>query len=221
MVNGHQVSDEERVVRDSTEAAAGAVREMAAPPPDHVSLSNGVVLKLKPVSGLLIRRAASQIAAPKPPMWHNADRDRDEPNPNDPDYLNALAQHEEAVGMAAMNVMFIVGTKPQMPLPDGITAIDSDDWIEELAFLDIVVQKEGPGRYLDWLKYVVLGDMRDLVKTAVAVGRMSGLQENDVLAALDSFRGGEERRADSNAPAADSGDGNRVQSVPAGSGAGD
>lgn len=215
------VSDSERIVRDAADAAAGAVGEMSAPPPSQIMLSNGVVLKIKPVPGLLIRRAASQVVKPTVPMWHNPDRGRDEPNPNDPDYLDALGRYDEAVSMAAMNALFIVGTKPETPFPNGVAGPDSEEWIDELKFLEIAAQTEGPGRYLDWLKYVALATTDDLINLSAAVGRVSGLQETDVITALNSFRSGEVRGTDSRPDPEDAGDGDRVQPVAAGSGAGD
>lgn len=217
------VSEAEQQIRSSTDAAVGAERENSAPAPTEYTLKNGITFKLKPVSGLLIRRAATQVIKPEVPMWLNPDRGREEPNPNHPDYIHAMELYDEAIGMAAMNVLYMVGTKLVEPLPDGVEGPDSDAWIEELKFFEIEVRTEGPGRYLDWLKYVALADTEDFMGLTVAAGRLAGLQEGDVLGVLGSFRRGEARGADSGgAPAGeDAGDGDSLQPASAESGAGD
>jgi hypothetical protein len=222
VVNGNGIIPAEEVtIRQATEAASGAVREMTAPPADHVTLSNGVSFKLKAVSGLLIRRAVTQVPKPEVPMWFNEDRGRDEPNPNHPDYLAELERYDETTGMAAMNVMFLVGTKVVHPLPPDIPALEDAGWLDELNYLGIDAKTDGPGRYLDWLKYVVLSSPEDMVTLSVSLGRLCGLGEGDVTAALNSFRRGEGRGTNSGSPASDAGDGDSLQPVATGQGAGD
>lgn len=221
MTENGSVTAAEQVVRDSAEAAvAGVGMGDAAPVADRMTLTNGIVLKLKPVSGLLLRRASSQVPKPEVPMWENTEAGRMEPNPNHPDYVAALNDYTEAVGMAAMNVMFIIGTAV-LEVPEGFPTQESDTWLEALQFLDIAVKDNGPGRYLDWLKYVALADAEDLIALADAVARLSGLTENDVMSAVDSFRGREIRGADNVSDAADDRDGDRVHPAATGDGAGD
>lgn len=185
----YEQTPEETIEQAARRAAIDAVAEDMSPP-GCVTLSNGIVLKIKSVPPLLIRRALMQLRKPEPPTVFLEEKGRDEPNPNDPRYLDALDQWIEAQNTAALNVMLLCGTAVES-VPDDVPAHTSDDWIEKLAALDITVNVSNQAaRYLTWLQTVACESSEDLQLLGSAVGRSSGLMEGDVNRAVDSFRGG-------------------------------
>jgi hypothetical protein len=100
----------------------------------HV-FSTGIVGRLKAVSPSLVDTVVSRIKEPKIPVWHDPDKDRDEPNPSNPDYLAALEQFNHDRGIAAMDAMIMFGVE----LKDGLP--EDDEWVDELAILGIPVDK--------------------------------------------------------------------------------
>jgi len=118
-------------------------------------------------------------------MWHNPDKDRDEPNPNDPKYIAAKQEADRQRGIAAIDAVVMFGVELLDGVPD-------DGWLGKLRYLE----KRG---LLD-LESFDLDDPLDLeflYKRYVAVSaqdiayimRTSGVREEDVEAAIRSFRG--------------------------------
>jgi hypothetical protein len=95
-----------------------------------VTLPQGVRVKIIPVSATLIDEVVSYIEDPPIPIWHNPDKDRDEPNVNDPEYARAVEDAEHKRGIAAMDAMVLFGVELQDGLPDG------DTWVGKLKFLE-------------------------------------------------------------------------------------
>jgi hypothetical protein len=119
-------------------------------------------------------------------MWHNDEKDRDEPNPADPTYIIALTQSEHKRNTAAMDTMIMFG----VDLIDGVP--EDDKWIGKLKMM----VKRG---MLDLSGYE-LNDKDDkefLFKRYIAVGvedlglisAKSGITSKDIEKAEDSFRG--------------------------------
>ena len=92
--------------------------------------STGVRVRLRSVSATLIEEVASRIPYPDVPMWFNEAKDRDEPNPGDPKYLDAIAQVDRARGIASMDAMILFGVE----LLDGVP--EDDIWVDKLRFLE-------------------------------------------------------------------------------------
>ena len=78
---------------------------------------DGVCIRLVGVPSGTIQDAISRVRLPDVPLWHNPDKDRDEPNPSDPGYLKALEQHSQEQGRVATEAMIMFGAE-----------IDSDTW---------------------------------------------------------------------------------------------
>ena len=94
------------------------------------TLRNGVRVKVFPVSATLIDEVVSRVEDPEVPIFHNPDKDRDEPNPNDPQYLKALAKADKQRGIAAMDAMVMFGVQ----VVDGIPAPET--WLTKLQMMD-------------------------------------------------------------------------------------
>lgn len=154
--------------------------------PKEVTLPSGDRVILKPITASLVDAVTSRIKDPKPPMWHNPDKDIDEPNPSHPDYLEELREVGRLRGMAAMDAMCMFGVE----LVNGVP--EDGKWIKKLEFM----QKHG---MLDLTGYD-LNDELDrefLYKRYIAVdasvinqiSELSGISGEEVTAAEESFPG--------------------------------
>jgi hypothetical protein len=115
------------------------------------------------------------------------DKGREEENPNDPDYKQALLDVSWKRGETVIAVYLTVGTSI-ISMPDTMEPMESSNWLETLAFLGVEVPDSKRARYLAWLKFYVLSD-DDLTKLTQAVMRYSGVTlEVDVQEAQASFR---------------------------------
>lgn len=164
---------------------------------NEIILSTGIVLKLKPVPPFLVRRAATALRRPIPPQIE-LDGGRKEPNPSDPDYLRELDEYESQTLEVGMKVMMIMGTEV-LSLPEGVFPSDSDEWLTQIRAIDIEVPAEElddpTKRKYAWLRYYALASTADIVSVSEGLTKLSGLPEEEVKKAVESFRGGEGRRA--------------------------
>lgn len=156
---------------------------------DTYRASNGVLLKLKKVPRLLLTDAIRKQAPPKVPTWFNEDKGRDEENPADPAYVEALQAFNIDRGLMSVTMTLAMGTSI-IDVPAGIEPYDSETWVADLNDMGMGLDLRTPRmRYTAWLKYIALpGDeFNDVVS---AVMRYSGLiSEEDVAAAQRAFRG--------------------------------
>lgn len=154
----------------------------------------GITLKLSKISRLLVVDIAKKVVLPKPPVMFIEEKGRQEENPADPDYLEALQDAEYKRGMATIGAYLTLGTKVlTLPIDDKgnclISGPDSTEWSELLADAGMEVPEKGRARYLAWLKYYALTDteLNDLI---LAITRLSGVTaEEDVKTIKESFRG--------------------------------
>lgn len=178
--------DSAAVIEMAAEVAGSVEREHQ--PRNEVTLSNGVKLKLRPVPPLAIREAVIRVPEPPVPMVYIADREREEPNPNDPDYLAAMNMRQLDQVAAMTNVMLLLGTSP-LYVPEGMSTAEDDDWCDTMEFLGIPVHRNQPkARYLDWLRYVVLESPEDISGLTGVLAAMSGVTEQEVARAAEAFR---------------------------------
>lgn len=160
-----------------------------------VTLSTGVVVRVRPVASLIISDIARAIPEPKIPRVYIETKAREEDNPSDPGYLKALEDRETAQAMAVNDAFLLMGTEVVSSPPD-LWAVESDEWIDRLAIVGIG-KPEGPhARYLAWMKYVAAPLQTDIIALLHGVGRLSAVTEEDVQAVADGFRRSGEGRAD-------------------------
>ncbi len=179
----------------------------------EVTLPNGVKLKLHKSPPFALQQAVANLTPPKVPIWRNPGKGRDEENPNDPDYIQALAQYQGQTGQAALNALFLFGVEV-VSVPKGMQAIEDTTWSDELAFLDMAVPDDPNSRVrkLMWLKVVAIDKEEYLEDVSNKLFALQGLSEEDIAAAIDSFRGGAAGGSDNGSgPDANSGDGDNVQ----------
>ena len=95
-----------------------------------VTTKAGVRIKVSPVSTALIEEVTSRIEDPEVPMWHNEAKNRDEPNPDDPNYIRAVGLANRERGVAVMDAMCMFGVE----LVDGVPT--EDGWLKKLKFME-------------------------------------------------------------------------------------
>jgi hypothetical protein len=162
------------------------------------TLSTGVRVRLQQVSLDTLDRAMRKLAKPEVPMWFNEDKGREEPNPNDPDYLAAVAQYNVDQYRVSRDIFVLFG----MELVDGMPADDS--WLRRLRLLERLGDIDLSAFDLDdpidreflYKQHVALGapDM-PLIST------IWGVSMPEVEKAAEFFRGDALRPADSGVPA--------------------
>lgn len=156
-------------------------------------LSTGVRARMVPVAASLISEVASRVKDPPVPMCYIKEKDREEPNPDDPEYLRQLAEATAKRGTVSIETMVMFGVE----LIDGVP--EDDTWLNRLKFLE----KHGNldlGEYdLDdpmerefvYKLYIAVGS-NDIVEIA----KMSGISPEEVERASESFQSPEARTAD-------------------------
>lgn len=151
--------------------------------PKLLTLSTGIEAIIIPVGATLIEEVVASIPDPKPPMWHNPDKDRDEENPNDPAYLEELEKTQRRRAIAAMEAMLVFGMELDVPEDDG--------WIKKLRFLEKrgaidlsnIDFEDEMERDLAYKKFVAVGT-NDLI----LLGEKAGLRRQDVEQAAKQFQ---------------------------------
>jgi len=164
---------------------------------DLVTLSTGIVIRCKPVSRLIFSEMMARMPEPEPPMIFLKDKERTEANPNDPDYAEERKQWGEKLGLAGMNAMLLFGTEIAS-VPDGMDRPEDTRWLDRMRLIGIATEADSEdGRYLLWIRFYACGGDLDLLSLQRGVVRVSGnISEEDVDAAVRTFRNREERRTD-------------------------
>lgn len=154
---------------------------------EFVTLADGRRGRIVPVSSSLISSVVSSIPEPDIPEVFIEAKGRSEPNPNDPGYLRALGDYERDRGIATMDAMVMFG----LELIDGLP--EDEGWLKKLTYMDrrgildvdledFDLEDELDREFL-YKKYI-LGNAALVSK----ITRISGLTEEDIVTAEDSFR---------------------------------
>lgn len=168
-------------------------------PNEVVTLSTGVKLRVKQPSTWAVTEVIRRMEAqrPQPPMISNPDRGRDEPNEGDPDYQRALVAFNDRVLERKYDVVIATGTAIVF-IPRGVPYPNDDSWLEVMTAIgvpqpdDMTVTE----RYMRWVKYIAAPAMIDWIMLVTGLRPKAGTPEEDVAAAAITFRGDEERGAD-------------------------
>lgn len=171
--------------REST--VVQAVRGMSKNSDSLVSLSNGVVLKVRKVPNMIFLEVMHRFTPPKVPVVMNEDLGRKEENPNDPTYVDEYNRYQADLSMAIVDTMVLMGTSVYS-VPEEIDGPSDESWSRKLKILHIVPGEDEMERYLMWVKYYAAEDDTDITKIVEAVGRLSGVSEEDVAQAVGQFR---------------------------------
>lgn len=183
--------------REDSPAEASAIA--AANPQrrvDRITLENGIILRLKPVPPMVLRAASAGVKKPEVPIVLIPEKGRDEPNPNDPQYLADLQQWFANQAEALLTVALILGTAVEF-IPEGMHGADDDEWIAELreaygllagSIPPIHEERGSKARYLDWLHLYAIPSETDIHRLTRLLTSGVALTESEVQAAADSFR---------------------------------
>ena len=159
-----------------------------------LTLSTGVKARLKPVSQSIIQDALALLEEPRVPMWKNPDKDgREEPNPLDPEYLEAVEEYRQAQVRTSFDVLSFFGIELVEGLPDDDGWLKRLRMMEKLGHLDLGrfdLDDEIDREFL-YKRYVAMGNA-----DYVLIGALSGINPAEVSRAADSFRGDEGRAED-------------------------
>ena len=153
---------------------------------DVIVLSTGYTARIIPVGASLVDEVVAYIAAPKVPMFFNEDKGREEENPTDPAYVEAVAKAERERAIAVIDTLIMFGLELEEPPPaDGA-------WLKKLCFLEKRGQLDLSGYDLDdefdreflFKKYIATGtaDLMD-------IGRKAGLTQEAISQAAQNFPG--------------------------------
>lgn len=153
---------------------------------DAITLSTGVMLRTKPAPLLLIEQIANAIPIPKPPIKWSADKDRDEEDPYDPDYLDAIQQRQRTIRNRCKDAMLYFGTEI-VSVPDGFSGPEDTRWRGELSYFGVEIDERLPA--ITWLTQYAIRGANDLAVLMGSVGRKTGVMETDVAEMVGLFRG--------------------------------
>jgi hypothetical protein len=155
----------------------------------------GLKFKLRRMSRMALVEAGRKVMDPKVPVVWIEDKQRNEPNPNDPDYKEELNRAAWTRSIAIVNTCLVLGTS-LLSKPEHIESLESDEWIEQLKFIGLDVPEGKYARYAAWVRYHALND-DELTDLILQVQRFNGVvTEPDVQAAAEEFKSIETRNTD-------------------------
>ncbi len=164
----------------------------------EITLSNGIVLSLRPVPNKLIADAAASVPQPVVPRVLIEAKNVEEENPNHPDYIKALQDLPQRRSDAAFNMALSMGTNV-VYVPEGLFGPD-DDWQGPIVESFEAIGAEPPDfaatgrrRYLDWLRNYAIPTEEELVIIGRVCITSIAVTEGEVQSAVDSFRRGASR----------------------------
>jgi len=164
-----------------------------------VSLSTGVMIRVRPVANLIVADIARGFPEPKPPKVYIEEKAREDVNPNDPDYLKALNDRQTEMAMAINDAFLLMGTEI-ISVPDDVPKVEDAAWVARLAILGIKSPEDEYSRYLAWLKYIAAPLATDVIALIRGVGDLSAVSEDEVQAVADGFRREDAGRTDLSGP---------------------
>jgi hypothetical protein len=127
-----------------------------------------------------------RFVRPKPPMV-DLGKGRDEENPGDPDYADALERFLADTANAATDVALLRGTEIEH-IPEDVPGPDSKAFREEMELLGLPMLDSSRARYLYWVKSVAAPTSEDINGLLGELGRLTGVAESDVEDAVARFR---------------------------------
>jgi hypothetical protein len=155
----------------------------------------GLIFKLRKMSRMALVEAGRKVIDPKVPVVWIEDKQRNEPNPNDPDYREELSRAAWVRSTTIVNTCLVLGTK-LLHQPEELDALDSQEWLEQLDFIGIAVPEGKYSRYAAWVRYYALDD-DELTDLVIHVQRFNGVvTEQDVQQAAEEFKSSETRDTD-------------------------
>lgn len=156
--------------------------------PQRLTLSTGVELELLVVPPMLLSDIAGEAMRdrPRPPVTYVEAVDREEENPDNPDFKEALTNWQAGVLLDINNAYILKGTR-LISKPNGLPGPDDAEWLDEMNLLGRRVATARQ-RYLAWIKYAAAPTSDDVTTIVREVGRLSGVSERDVQESIEGFQ---------------------------------
>lgn len=193
--NGAGPAPADDAARDAAIAVINGERAEIADKPGELTLSNGIVLRLKAPPQHLIREVSSRVPAPEIPVVMIEEKGRKEENPSDPDYQAALVKWNNDQALAAADVALLMGTEC-LSVPPDMFRPEEDGWLSFLKIVgvepDLGTPSEAhpltPERYWAWLRFYALRNDEDSFLAVRSPLWLANLSEEDVAKTIASFR---------------------------------
>lgn len=175
---------------NSTNAAIVTIaKDHAANAGDVIKLSTGILARVLPVSPNLVDEAMASVEDPPIPVVKKEDGTEYE-NPDHPAYERALAKANKQREQAAMDALVMFGVTLVDADGNEIGAPEDNEWVEKLQFLARRGRLDLAGidftneldRDFMYKRHVAIAAM-----DIMAITKRSGLREEDVQRALNSF----------------------------------
>jgi hypothetical protein len=164
-------------------------RQAKADRMDVMTLKSGVVLNIRKVATSIMMDVYNEVNEVRPsvPVTFIERLQRTEENPDDKGYQEALQAYKtKQVGM--ISDAFLWRGVTVQSTPKGFPKPSDEDWLDELRSMKLLKVDTKRRREFLWLKYVVLEDDEEYSEVIKAIGRKSGVREEDVKNASESFR---------------------------------
>jgi len=157
--------------------------------PNIFIASTGVKFRIKAVNRQQLGGVTQRYmkSKPAPPVVYLENKGREEENPDDPDYIEAMQMWTFGMAMAVNSISILRGTEVvESSIPSDMIHWKSEDWKFEVEIMGGDPQSER-ACYLEWVKAVACND-DDLNKLFSKIGRKSGITQEDVDSAVSQFR---------------------------------
>jgi hypothetical protein len=153
----------------------------------ELTLSNKVVVEIKPIDATVYLEVISQLQAeaPRPPMTYIERLKTYQPNYDHPDYQRDIEKHNLAVTQRISELILLEGIEVTS-IPEGFPDEKSKEFKTRMRTLRFDFPDETE-RHLGWLKFMVLRNSEDLGKVLTEATRLSGVSEKDVANADQLF----------------------------------
>lgn len=152
----------------------------------------GLKFKLRKMSRMALVEAQERLKEPKVPTVYIKDDDRYDPNPNDPDYVDALRDYIYNRNVLIICTCVALGTDLLEVGLDTDKPTDTD-WIDQLAVTGFEPPANKWAKYVSWVRLYAL-DAEEIVELINSVQRFNGFtREADVETAVDTFPSEPER----------------------------
>ncbi len=163
-----------------------------------LTLSTGVVFKIMDIPLFAFDKIKENMERerPKVPVVYIEAKDREEANPNDPDYIAAIDAFERKQSEKLIDMIIVLGTELDQ-VPEGFPKDDDESWTSKLKLLGFDIPEDKDERYLTWIKLCAMRTREDYESLLIACSRSAGVTEEDVAEAAASFRDSKKRAADS------------------------
>lgn len=182
------------------QAAAKAARSEDFKIPHELTLSNGIVLKVKAMPPLLLSAVARSIPEPEVPVVWLEEKQRDEPNPNHPMYIRQMVERDAQISLATINLILYACTEVKT-VPSGIAKPEDQSWLTQAKMAGIQFNAEDPiERYLAWMRSYAITTLDDLNNVQTLPLQLAGTTEAEVDSIAESFRSREGGGVDNDIP---------------------